>query len=94
MERELQPGRQPLPEIWTDHTKAIAEASQLPLILHPSLSRYQPTWGGGSARARAVKMIIEQVAQRGGLEDEFYNSGDATSKSPEYCGPIRDMLAF
>lgn len=47
------------PEIWTNHVKVIAEATQLPLIVHPSHPRTME-WGG-ALPIETVKMVLEQV---------------------------------
>lgn len=47
------------PEIWTDWVKMIAEATQLPLILHPAHPRTQE-WAG-ALPLPTVKMVLEQV---------------------------------
>lgn len=47
------------PEIWTDHVRAIAEASQLPLIIHAA-GPNTVEWGVGLP-VQSVKMVIENV---------------------------------
>jgi len=47
------------PEIWTDFVRAIAVATQLPLILHPAAPRTQQ-WGGSLA-VESVRMLVEEV---------------------------------
>jgi dihydrodipicolinate synthase/N-acetylneuraminate lyase len=47
------------PEVWTDHVRTIAEATQLPLILHPAHPN-TPQWGG-SLPIESVKMLMEGI---------------------------------
>ena len=47
------------PEIWTDHTAAIAEATQLPLIIHAA-NHWTFQWGFG-VPIETAKMMLEQV---------------------------------
>jgi len=47
------------PEVWTDHVRVIAEATQLPLIVHPSHPHTQ-AWGR-ALPGESVKMVLEQV---------------------------------
>ena len=47
------------PKIWTDHVRGIAEATQLPLIIHPSHS-YSREWGN-ALPGPTVKMVCEEV---------------------------------
>lgn len=47
------------PEIWTNHVRAIAEATQLPLIVHPAHPRTME-WGI-AVPIETVKMVLEEV---------------------------------
>lgn len=47
------------PEIWTDHTAAIAEATQLPLIIHAA-NHWTLHWGFG-VPLESAKMMLERV---------------------------------
>lgn len=47
------------PEIWTEHVRVIAEATQLPLILHPAHVG-TPEWGG-ALPIQSVKMLMEEI---------------------------------
>ena len=60
------------PEIWTDHVRAIAEATELPLILHPSHPR-NPQWGG-ALPIESVKMVVETVPSVVGWKMIYMNA--------------------
>ena len=47
------------PEVWTEHVRTIAEATQLPLIPHPAHPR-TPQWGG-ALPIESVKMLLEEI---------------------------------
>jgi 4-hydroxy-tetrahydrodipicolinate synthase len=47
------------PEIWTDYVRAIAEATELPLIVHPA-HPYTQQWGG-ALPIETVRSVVENV---------------------------------
>lgn len=47
------------PEIWTEYVRTIAEATELPLILHPAHPN-TPEWGG-ALPAESVKMLMDEI---------------------------------
>jgi dihydrodipicolinate synthase/N-acetylneuraminate lyase len=47
------------PEIWTNHVRAIAEATQLPIIVHPAHPR-TAEWGS-ALPLETVKMVLQEV---------------------------------
>jgi dihydrodipicolinate synthase/N-acetylneuraminate lyase len=47
------------PEIWTDYVRAIAEATELPLIIHPA-HPYTQQWGG-ALPIETVQSVVESI---------------------------------
>lgn len=59
------------PEIWTEHVRTIAEATQLPLILHPA-NPNTPEWGG-SLPIETVKMLMDEIPSIVGYKMIYQN---------------------